>query len=97
MPWVYNCGDHDDLEGWLWQEGEWHWGAVLAWRVVDLEPDWNAHDFAWVCNLWLWDYADGIYSTWKIYKLEIDHIAVRQSDVALNPWMEHPNGRHWWQ
>jgi hypothetical protein len=94
MPWVYNY-EADDLAGWLWQEGEWHWGAVLTWHVVDLEPDWNAHDFAWVCNLWLWDYADG-YSTWNIYKLKTEHIAVRSCDVAWNPWMEHPVGRHWW-
>ena len=94
MPWVYNY-EADDLAGWLWQEGGWHWGAVLTWHVVDLEPDWNAHDFAWVCNLWLWDYADG-YSTWNIYKLKTEHIAVRPCDVAWNPWMEHPVGRHWW-
>jgi len=95
MPWVYNCGDQDDLEGWLWQEGEWHWGALLTWHVVDLDPDEDDHDFAWVCNLWLWEWgAHWGMRTWNIYRLPIEHIAVQPS--AVQQWMVHPGPKHWW-
>ena len=93
MPWVYNSGA-DDLAGWLWQEGEWHWGALLTWHVVDLDPDEYAHDFAWVCNLWLWGWGDGVYSIWNTYKLPIEHIAVQPS--AVQQWMVHSGPKHWW-
>ena len=91
MAWVFNY-DGDNLAGWLWQEGDWSWGSVLTWHVIDLEPSMYDHDYAWVCHLWLWSYDDG----WRIYKLKTEHIAVRPCDVAWNPWMEHPVGRLQW-
>ena len=93
MAWVFNY-DGDDLQGWLYQQGDWRWGSVLTWHVIDLEPDNYDHDYAWSCHLWLWSFDLG----WRIYKLNTEHIAVRPCDVAWNPWMEHTCGHRmqWW-
>jgi len=89
MAWFYNYDGNEMMQGWLYQQGDWSWGACLTWHVIDLggHEEHIGHDYTWACHLWLWNYDHG----WRIYKLNIEHIhPVRPCDVAWNPWMEHP-------
>ena len=89
--WVYNSDGDQEMQGWVYQQGEWSWGSVLTWHVTDLGDQYHGHDYVWACYLWVWNWDEG----WWFRRVNVPLMEVHPLQVGFCPWMEHSHtGNH---
>jgi len=55
--WQYNeTYGGEEMRGWLYVQGNWSWGSVLTWHVVDIGGYW------WMCHCWWWS---SMFQCWR--------------------------------
>ena len=82
---VYNCDGDPEMQGWVYQQGDWSWGSVLTWHVTDLGDQCQGHDYVWSCYLWVWNWYEG----WWYRKVNVPLMDVEPAELCWKPWMEH--------
>ena len=86
MPWVYNYDGDLELQGWVYQEGDWSWGCVLTWHVTDLGDEYGSqHDYVWTCYMWVYNWYQG----WWYRKVNVPIFDAAPEEICWRPWMEH--------
>ena len=83
--WVYNCDGDQEVQGWVYQQGDWSWGSVLTWHVTDLGDQYHGHYYVWVCYLWVQNEDEG----WWYRKVNVPIMEVEPQELYRKPWMEH--------
>ncbi len=83
MSWQYNNTLGGDEEaGWIWVQGYWSWGAVLAWHVVDVSAATGFKKYYWVLNLWQWHKWHKQWECLHMHSMQADPNYVEE-------WMVH--------
>ena len=94
MGWEWNRYGEPELQGYVWVDGKWSWGAVHMWRLLDLTsvinkiPDGtyvppHQRNYFWVCTHWWWSRRWGKLSFEEMHTME----AIHKKDVEF--WMLH--------
>ncbi len=93
MGWEWNAEDPQELHGWVWVEGQWHWGAAHTWHVVDVtwphHRQWPTPKYFWICNHWRWLPSDGTLSGGYWLGKEL-HTYEELDETNTEDWMVHP-------
>ena len=90
--WMYNPGwtgdNHPCLQGWLFIQGWFDWGACLSWHVQRSHFI-NPGKLHWQC--WVWYFPNRDNSSWQAFMLLTEDIPESQQD-KFQHWMIHEEG-----
>jgi len=100
MGWEWNVYGPPELHGWVWTEGQWHWGAAHTWHVVDCTWPYYMHGpgfsfppehnvYFWICNHWGWMRDDTNLSGGYWLRHEM-HTYEELDETNIDNWMVHP-------
>ncbi len=94
MGWEYNSYGEPELQGWVWVDGKWSWGAVHMWHVVDLTlilhpaaegkyvPP-HQRNYYWTCTHWWYSRSWGQWFRQEMHTME------ETKHWNIESWMLH--------